>query len=1560
MLAGTQADIVFLLDESLSDGMTPTQEWVSRLVAGVDHDDDGDRRPEDNGDVFSLADRLADQGITDIQYGLVGFGQISSVDDSNRFAHSQLLEPGVPASLFGTPAISPAANGPTTISTSQLNSVFNVNTAQDGGVEDGWDAIEHAIAEYDVRPNSVPIFVLVQNDEARVSLNDTLTRDGVLSALQSKNAILNTMTVGNNFVDVEGERQANWKPLFDMTPYGLHADLRVLGVEADAADGVRDGAHDFYQVDTDLMNNGGVPNPVGTTNSQALQVSYNGSSTGDTGMVGSGKSVLIGKNFSGNIGPTAAGYSAKSVPFEFQELTAPTAFTTPINYSFDFYGSRTQVWADEDGLLRFTSSDISEENADLSYKAVALPGESTPPARPTQATIAVLWDDLAPATAGSLNGEILWEIADIDDNQQDDLVVQWDNFSYADDTGGDQDPITFQAVVYADGRIQLNYEDLDSYSGDSLEGDFDNDDETLFNDTGGIGATVGIWSGSADQITLPADKFVPGPHSVGGTSYRFIFGTDSNEGQITVPFSELDSNDSYVRMAWDTGGAAWDIGVVDEFQPIDSPEANALRDAFVDSLVQQIDEGKPFQADNVLLALNLGGETLDGTNSTNNEGFVADDGTYTLDLGRDGVNDNVGPASSITRNSNAIPDDLNTSPSPVEDVFKTGRTAGDDHVLQLSFNGSNTSFVGTNKSVAISPDALGDPGAANPNRSQFGYVAESLTTAEFDDISATGSAVNFLNSDNSSRELSIPFAFQFYGHDYRNVFVNTNGLLTFDFGNPSNSNNDWTTSAPSRASIAPLWDDLNIGNGSVYWERIDQGMEGERFVIQWEDVFYDNDFNRVNPITFQAVLFTDGRIQFNYQGLGSTAAPSNSNGGSATVGISSGVDNDVHLVIDTLDGTNPVLAGSYIVELFFAEFNVGGSAGGRTFDVLLEGTTVLNDYDIYADFADINTSFPGGIEHDSVQAELDTAIVKRFEIDVTGGSIDIALLQESGSAALLNGLRIIEKVFAGDFDGDGDVDGFDFLLWQRGFGNTNATRMDGDADGDGDVDADDLKIWSAQYGQGAAIDADFNNDNSVDSVDLDIWEQSFGQNTNGDADGDGDTDGFDFLAWQIQFLQETNSLLDIDDLVETLQHLGAEDQLVVSVTTDEVDGDSSLGDLSLREAVILANAATQPTTIVLPAGRYSLTRDGYEAGDASYNDLDITSDITIQGDGAGLTVIENFTGTYTGQVSQMRVFEATGTSASLKIHDVSLTGVSQTTSFQAEGGVVHVADGATFELTDSAIVNNVNTNSAGTGVSSYGGDTTILRSVFTSNSGTVFSAVFAGSQNGYDGSLTVGDSIFALNTAGYAGPNIGISGSSIAITNLGNNLYDNDDYNFFTNNPGTGDHFGTPDYVVSTSEDTFDHTDDAESLSLREAIDLANNAAGQKEVWVPAWDFVLTRDRGSNVYDTDVSYGDLDIKDHLIIRGVSNKTSVSWKAGIVDDIFDLLGDFNNDGQAQQGVSGSDFFVWQQQNGSGSQSSSNWNQYTADADDDGDVDQDDKDIWSLYNGNSLSLFDIVEV
>ncbi len=59
-----------------------------------------------------------------------------------------------------------------------------------------------------------------------------------------------------------------------------------------------------------------------------------------------------------------------------------------------------------------------------------------------------------------------------------------------------------------------------------------------------------------------------------------------------------------------------------------------------------------------------------------------------------------------------------------------------------------------------------------------------------------------------------------------------------------------------------------------------------------------------------------------------------------------------------------------------------------------------------------------------------------------------------------------------DFDSDGDVDGTDFLVWQRGNGALGTGELaTGDANFDSDIDSDDLLVWQNQAAGAAASTA---------------------------------------------------------------------------------------------------------------------------------------------------------------------------------------------------------------------------------------------------------------------------------------------------------------------------------------------------------------------------------------------------------------------------------------------------------------------------------------------------------
>jgi len=403
---------------------------------------------------------------------------------------------------------------------------------------------------------------------------------------------------------------------------------------------------------------------------------------------------------------------------------------------------------------------------------------------------------------------------------------------------------------------------------------------------------------------------------------------------------------------------------------------------------------------------------------------------------------------------------------------------------------------------------------------------------------------------------------------------------------------------------------------------------------------------------------------------------------------------------------------------------------------------------------------------------------------------------------------------------------------------------------------------------------------------------------------------------------------------------GSVDQVVTNMA-DRIDVTD--GGLSLREAIIAANGGAGMQMVWVPAWKHRLELTG---GGNNAGDLDIMGDVTIIGVGAGLTVIDAGGENGLGD----RVFDVTGTS-SLELSRATITG-----GFLAvgSGAGFRVQGTADLTVTDSAIVGNNAAAGTGGGVFRFmDGDATFLRTTFTGNNAGIRGGAIR--TNGQTGTITIEASVFANNTATQNGANVFLSGNKI---NLGNNFVDNtvNDFGFFSTTQG--DYIGSVDYVVTSVADTFDRANDNYSLSVREAIDLANiNDNVAEEIWLPAWDFVLTRDRetyGTGTTDIDTSFGDLDISDTLTIRraGIplpAGTSAVQWRAGVTDAVFDLLGDFTGDGITSPDdgdVDGADFLAWML----GSSS--------ADGDDDGDVDGDDLAIWSANYGNTLSLFNIV--
>lgn len=262
----------------------------------------------------------------------------------------------------------------------------------------------------------------------------------------------------------------------------------------------------------------------------------------------------------------------------------------------------------------------------------------------------------------------------------------------------------------------------------------------------------------------------------------------------------------------------------------------------------------------------------------------------------------------------------------------------------------------------------------------------------------------------------------------------------------------------------------------------------------------------------------------------------------------------------------------------------------------------------------------------------------------------------------------------------------------------------------------------------------------------------------------------------------------------------AQTTITVSTTADDNTTNSNC---TLREALIAANtdaavdtcpAGTGADTIVLAAATYTLTLTGTTA---TKGDLDVTSAVTIQGAGAGSTIIQaGTTNPVTSTCSDCvdRVFDIGG-SGNLTLEDVTVRHGHATS---ANGGGIRVVSGGVLTITNCKISNNLidaSSPGAGGGIFNDKGTVTIQNSTISGNKSkqdkgggvyntgssatmmidnSTISDNIAGSDstdhgggihNAASATLTITNSTLSGNTAGGDGGGIFAGAGTLTITN---------------------------------------------------------------------------------------------------------------------------------------------------------------------------------------------------
>jgi hypothetical protein len=126
-----------------------------------------------------------------------------------------------------------------------------------------------------------------------------------------------------------------------------------------------------------------------------------------------------------------------------------------------------------------------------------------------------------------------------------------------------------------------------------------------------------------------------------------------------------------------------------------------------------------------------------------------------------------------------------------------------------------------------------------------------------------GCPTNAPAGDDGAARVVLPFTFPFYGRPHIEMFVATNGIITFGEPRPCDNNGN-TSDFATADKIAVVGFDLEPGLGGEV--RVN-ASNAEKVIVTWSEVplcALDETSN-----TFQAVLFPDGRIRANF-GLLST------------------------------------------------------------------------------------------------------------------------------------------------------------------------------------------------------------------------------------------------------------------------------------------------------------------------------------------------------------------------------------------------------------------------------------------------------------------------------------------------------------------------------------------------------------------------------------------------------------------------------------------------------------------------------------------------------------------
>ena len=262
-------------------------------------------------------------------------------------------------------------------------------------------------------------------------------------------------------------------------------------------------------------------------------------------------------------------------------------------------------------------------------------------------------------------------------------------------------------------------------------------------------------------------------------------------------------------------------------------------------------------------------------------------------------------------------DSFTLSATPGSGARKTTTITLVDPILTVNFDPATVADIneGGTSSIAINLDPpvtqyLKDQ-AARASEANGGYSRTVAKGSNFEDISPLGLGIGTafpFDDNNEQYDRILGFEFEFYGKKHSDIAVHTNGFIGFtdnakgnvlenvDTSPPGTNQGDKTpgTGSFKLPIVAPLLSPLayhisdshgmGITPRPIFYEaRLETGTINDRYIVQYTNAraLVPGIPDRVE-VTFQVALFANGRIEFRYEDIPSTAQ------GVSKIGISNG------------------------------------------------------------------------------------------------------------------------------------------------------------------------------------------------------------------------------------------------------------------------------------------------------------------------------------------------------------------------------------------------------------------------------------------------------------------------------------------------------------------------------------------------------------------------------------------------------------------------------------------------------------------------------------------------